>query len=1017
MLAVVVARDPGPGFDQTLISLGSQRYPQLGVVVIDLCEHRRLDARIAELMPAAIVHRPADIDIGYSEAVNIAVGLDVRTTYYLFCHDDVYLDPEAVGAMVEEATNSRAAVVGPKYVEWDDPTTLLHVGQTSDKFAVTGELAGAGEFDQGQRDAVADVIVTPGGVQLVHEGLYQAIGGYDEEITLVGEDVDLCWRAQVAGARVVVAPAAVVRHVEDLESRVDVDVETLARRHELRTVLGTYGVLSLALILPQQFFLTLVSALVSLVTLRFRRAASTVGAWTWNLRRLGSLRARRSQLQSNRQIPDRELRHLQQRGSIRAGRFLHGIADSDEGVVAQSRSAISERWSDSPRRIAAMVGLAFLVLYLFGSRRLLPGIPFVGEFARFPEGIEGFVTQWWGGWRPPGLGDAGATPIGLGLLGFANIVLLGSTGLLRAVSILGLIPIGVFGAWRMLRVTTSNRARLVCAVVYAANPAVYNAVARAQWTPLIAYAAAPYLFGTLARFLGATPFGHRGGPAGPSGDHSLLRLVVAGGLAAGLVVAFAPIAAIAIALIAAGLAVGSICGGHPANLIRLAFGSVSVVAVAAALNAPFLIDIAQGGTWATVGSAADAYPTDTSLVDMFRFDIGPIDVGWLGWAVYVPAMAGLLFSNGWRLAWAVRGWFVALGAWGLAWADQWGSLPVAFHQTELLLSVAALGLAVASGMAALSIEADLAGRRRWIRRGVPAAALAALVLFAVPAAGATFDGRWSMPKRDLAIPLSVLDDPVDEGGFRALWIGEPDVLGLRGYRLDGTLAFGTSDDREPSISYRWIDEPSDGANALGDQLRIAIAGQENRLGARLADFGVRYVVVVERLGERPFGEVERPVDPEVLTALSEQLDLRRVDGVNQAVTIFENSTLASTRRSEPRATEEGVDVSAGTAAVLPAQTGPAGFAGILGTDRNVIASYNADKGWSLRVSGEERDRTVHNEWANAFAVSDGGDGELSFEASPDGKIARGAQLAGWIVLGMLALRLATSRAAKRRRST
>src|SRR5208283_4135261 len=37
----------------------------------------------------------------------------------------------------------------------------------------------------------------------------------------MGEDLDLCWRAQVVGARVLVAPEARVRHLEELASGAD----------------------------------------------------------------------------------------------------------------------------------------------------------------------------------------------------------------------------------------------------------------------------------------------------------------------------------------------------------------------------------------------------------------------------------------------------------------------------------------------------------------------------------------------------------------------------------------------------------------------------------------------------------------------------------------------------------------------------------------------------------------------------------------------------------------------------
>ena len=67
-------------------------------------------------------------------------------------------------------------------------------------------LAEPGELDQEQHDAVRDVFLAPGGCTLVRADLFASLGGFDPAMTLYGEDLDLCWRAQIAGARVVVAP-------------------------------------------------------------------------------------------------------------------------------------------------------------------------------------------------------------------------------------------------------------------------------------------------------------------------------------------------------------------------------------------------------------------------------------------------------------------------------------------------------------------------------------------------------------------------------------------------------------------------------------------------------------------------------------------------------------------------------------------------------------------------------------------------------------------------------------------
>ena len=91
---------------------------------------------------------------------------------------------------------------------------------------VRAPIVERGELDQEQHDAVRDVFCAPGGCTLVRADLFAVLGGFDPAMELLGEDLDLSWRAQVAGARVVAVPAAVVRHVE-ASDRSEADSRTI----------------------------------------------------------------------------------------------------------------------------------------------------------------------------------------------------------------------------------------------------------------------------------------------------------------------------------------------------------------------------------------------------------------------------------------------------------------------------------------------------------------------------------------------------------------------------------------------------------------------------------------------------------------------------------------------------------------------------------------------------------------------------------------------------------------------
>src|SRR4051794_10885764 len=257
----VVTCDPGPWLEESLAAFGSQDYPNLLVLVIDAASDADPTPRIASVLPAPLVRR-LDTNPGYAAAANDVIGVVEGASHYVFLHDDAAPDADAIRLLVEEAFRSNAGIVAPKLVEWDDPLRLLAVGAPADKGGVVRPY-GRHELDQEQYDAVRDVFVAPGGCTLIRADLFETLGGFDAGLPIFGEDLDLCWRAQVAGARVVVAPSARVRHREatvegerplvlgNATGELPEQVARLHLRHRLRTVLKSYGPLHLLRVVPQ----------------------------------------------------------------------------------------------------------------------------------------------------------------------------------------------------------------------------------------------------------------------------------------------------------------------------------------------------------------------------------------------------------------------------------------------------------------------------------------------------------------------------------------------------------------------------------------------------------------------------------------------------------------------------------------------------------------------------------------------------------------------------------------------
>ena len=210
--------------------------------------------------------------------------------FLLFCHDDVVVDPGTVRILVEEAYRSNAAVVGPKIVDVERPEILREVGWSVDRFGVPHSDIVLDELDQEQHDAVRDVFFVGEPCALVRADLFAAMDGFDVACDPGAAALDFCWRARLAGARVIVAPDARVRH-HDVEGEVDPGV---ARRHQVRALLTSTSTARLLWIVPVALVVQFAEAVVYFVRRRRAVARALIGAWTYNLGHLGDVRTRAS---------------------------------------------------------------------------------------------------------------------------------------------------------------------------------------------------------------------------------------------------------------------------------------------------------------------------------------------------------------------------------------------------------------------------------------------------------------------------------------------------------------------------------------------------------------------------------------------------------------------------------------------------------------------------------------------------------------------------------------------------
>ena len=209
---VVVNLDGAEFLPDCLDSLAAQEYPHALVTVV-VVDNGSTDGSVDLLQTRYpwVTVLPQEENIGFAPAVN--VGARAATGECLvFLNNDARADPRFLAELTGAyAPDDGVAAVGARIVSWD--------GLELDFFEGATGLDGMGsQIGYGSpahlTDAAGerDLLFACGGAMLIGRDTYLEIGGFDDRFFAYFEDVDLGWRMQVEGLRVVAAPEAVAYH-------------------------------------------------------------------------------------------------------------------------------------------------------------------------------------------------------------------------------------------------------------------------------------------------------------------------------------------------------------------------------------------------------------------------------------------------------------------------------------------------------------------------------------------------------------------------------------------------------------------------------------------------------------------------------------------------------------------------------------------------------------------------------------------------------------------------------------
>lgn len=942
VLAVLVVHDGMPWLPSVLSTLAAQDDPVLDLVAIDNgSEDGSSELLERRIPPDRLVRLRRSVGLG--EAVAAALETDAANGIdaVLIVHDDLLLAPDAARRLTDAlAADPQLAAVGPKLREWREEPTLQEVGRTLDPFGRPDLGLERDELDQGQADAERDVLAVSTAGMLVRREALEAAGGFDPRMPAMGDDVDLCWRAWLAGWRVAVHPAAVGYHVaagsrgaRSLWGGVSWKPRYLAERHAVATLARNLGGVRLAWALPIAMLLAVAKTLGFLATRRVGAAIATARAWGWNALQLPVTLRRRHATQRARVRGDAEVVPLLAPAWLRLRQWADAVRAwaSGSGTPELLAGAVEDRPVERGGRLVRVVrehpaltaGLGLLVVYLVGVASLLgPGSLVGGEVRPWPDDAGEFFSAYLRPFGGDPLGAVGYPSPVQAALGAASAVLGGSAWLAERVLVLGLVPLAWMTALRAGRLITALPGpRVVGATVYAASAPVAGALAQGRWGALLVAALLP------AIVLQAIRVGDRRTDL-RSAWRATAVLAVLGVVAIGAAPASWVLVAGALGL--AGIAaLRHPAGGRGRPWLRITTATVAIAALVAPWAAGVLGSVARLPAQPEVPLTAWRALTLTPVVL-------PGLEGGAGVGVAVALVAGLV-GLGLGLGVGLRPLPVTglVGGLVVSATLAWAAARVAPEAvwTPLYLQPGALAAAGLGMVGARAFVPALRAHAFGVRH-VAAITGAALVAVGLVAGVVRVGGDpWVGVQRSLdVVPPTVTLDAERVGPYRLLLLAVDD----EGVRWEVTDHDGVS-----MVSMGDVTSPG-----LGEAIERAVDGlataSDLEAGARLALAGVRDVVLTSEAAESELGALLRR-QPRLEPLLTGGGQVFRVASWVPRAAVLPDDTAEALRAGRGVHLDE--DAVTGLAA-----DGPGRWRGEAGP--GVVLVTEEPRGWTAQLDGE-----------------------------------------------------------------
>ena len=260
--------------DQCLKSLENITYSNLEIIVIDNNSYDDSFQKIKNNYKNLILKKSSK-NLGYAGGCNLGVSF-ATGDYLLFLNNDTVQDPHFLNYMVDSLDkDEKIASVQSKIKNFKNKDLFDYAGACGGYIDYLvfpfcrGRIFNTVEKDILQYEKSRDVFWTSGTAFLTRKSIFVNMGGFDEKLFAHMEEIDYCWKCNLANYKCIVNPKSVVYHEGAKTLGYDSPYKTyLNHRNSMILLLSNYQFINVIKIFPLRIILEIISSIKDVFSLK-----------------------------------------------------------------------------------------------------------------------------------------------------------------------------------------------------------------------------------------------------------------------------------------------------------------------------------------------------------------------------------------------------------------------------------------------------------------------------------------------------------------------------------------------------------------------------------------------------------------------------------------------------------------------------------------------------------------------------------------------------------------------------